>query len=76
PPKSRGRADRDAQKKLKSLERKIAKLDEEKKALDANLLSVTDAAEAIMLQEQLVTLGGLVAGLEEEWLMLYNEAEG
>ena len=40
-----GREERELEKRLKSLERKIAKLDDEKKELNAKLLEVVDAAE-------------------------------
>ena len=56
--KARARADRDAQKKLKAVERKIARLDEEKRAVSEKLLTVTDAAEAQRLH---------VAAGEADW---------
>lgn len=68
--KPRGRSDRDAQKKLKALERKIAKLDDEKKAVSAQLMSATDPHEATRLQKQLASLTAEVEGLEHEWLDL------
>ena len=74
--KSRGRADRDAQKKLKSVERKIAKLDDEKKAIEASLLTVTDAKQAAELQAKLAELATEVTTLEEEWLELFEVVEG
>ena len=73
--KSRGRADRYAQKKLKSVERKIAKLDDEKKQLDAKLLTMTDAAEAQAAQTRLTELAAEIEVLEAEWLEL-SEATG
>src|SRR3990172_7698678 len=44
--KAQARADRESQKKLKSVERKIARLDDEKRQLSEGLLTTTDAAEA------------------------------
>jgi ATP-binding cassette subfamily F protein 3 len=73
--KARGRADRDAQKRLKAVERKIAKLDEEKRGVSDGLLTVTDAAEAKRLQKQLAELTAELATLEEEWLELSSELE-
>lgn len=75
PAKSQGRADRDAQKKLKSLERKIAKLDDEKKAINEQMLSATDAATATELQQRLASLTAELEDHEEQWLELYNEVE-
>jgi ATP-binding cassette, subfamily F, member 3 len=68
--KARARADRDSQKKLKAVERKIAKLDGEKRAISDNLLTVTDAKEAQRLHAELAKLTDELAKLEEEWLEL------
>jgi ATP-binding cassette subfamily F protein 3 len=74
--KAGGRADRDTQKKLKSVERKIAKLDDEKKAVAEALLTVTDAAEAQRLHAQVARLTTELATLEDEWLALSEEVNG
>lgn len=74
PRKGGGRSDRDAQKKLKAVERKIAKLDDEKKAVTAALLTVTDAAEAKRLQSEQTRLTAELATLEDEWLGLSEAA--
>ena len=76
PRKSSGRSDRDAQKKLKSVERKIAKLDDEKKAVAAALLTVTDAAEAQRLHAEASGLTAELAKLEEQWLELSENLDG
>jgi len=73
--KARARADRDAQKKLKSVERKIARLDEEKRGVSEQLMSVTDVAEAQRVQRQLAALTTELAQLEEQWLKLSSELE-
>jgi ATP-binding cassette subfamily F protein 3 len=73
--KNRARSDREGQKKLKSAERKIARLDEEKKQVSEQLLSVTDAAEAKRLQSQLAKLTSELTELEEQWLELSAELE-
>ena len=75
-PKLGGREERDLQKKLKATERKIAKLDDEKKALNSQQSNVTEAKEAQQLHKQLSTLASDVEQLEEEWLEIYNELEG
>jgi ATP-binding cassette subfamily F protein 3 len=74
--KAQGRANRDAQKKLKSVERKIAKLDEEKRATSESLLTVASAVEAQRLHAELAKLTADLATLEEEWLSLSEEAGG
>jgi ATP-binding cassette subfamily F protein 3 len=68
--KAKGRSDRDAQKKLKAVERKISKLDEEKKAVAEQLLAVTTTTIARQLQSELARLTEELAILEEEWLEL------
>ncbi|MEX0642582.1 MAG: ABC-F family ATP-binding cassette domain-containing protein [Pirellulales bacterium] len=73
--KVRARSDRDSQKKLKAVERKIARMDEEKRSVSEKLLAVTDAAEAQRLHTQLAKLSGELQQLEEEWLELSSELE-
>ncbi len=73
--KARGRSDRDFQKKLKAVERKIARLDEEKRGVGELLLSVADAAEARRLHAELTKLTSELATMEEEWLQLSSELE-
>ncbi len=73
--KASARSDRDAQKKLKAVERKIARLDEEKRAVGEKLLTVTATAEATQLQSQLAELTAELAKLEEEWLERSAEME-
>jgi ATP-binding cassette subfamily F protein 3 len=74
--KGGGRSDRDAQKKLKSVQRKIAKLDDEKKATAEALLAVTSAVEAQRLQVQLAEQTAELATLEDEWLSLSEQVNG
>jgi ATP-binding cassette subfamily F protein 3 len=63
-----GREERELEKRLRALERKIARLDDEKKELNARLMEVVDAAESKRLREQLAKLAEEVAQLEHEWL--------
>ncbi|HEX5472133.1 MAG TPA: ATP-binding cassette domain-containing protein, partial [Lacipirellulaceae bacterium] len=73
--KVNARADREAQKKLKAVERKIARLDDEKRAVNEQLLTVTEVGEAIRLQERMAELTNELATLEEEWLERSAELE-
>ena len=73
--KSSGRSDRDSQKKLKAVERKIAKLDDEKRSTADALLTVTETAEAKRLQAQLANLTAELATLEEQWLALSEDLD-
>jgi ATP-binding cassette subfamily F protein 3 len=68
------RADRDTQKKLKNLERKIARLDDEKRTTNDALLAATDAAEAQRLHTELQRLTAELETLENEWLELSADA--
>jgi ATP-binding cassette subfamily F protein 3 len=68
--KAKGRSDRDAQKKLKAVERKIAKLDEEKKSVAEQLLTVSTTTDAKRLQSEMAQMTEELAKLEEEWLEL------
>lgn len=67
---SRGKADRQAQKKLKSVERKIAKLDDEKKTLSDKQATVSDVEEAQQLHSRLAEITEQLETLEVEWLEL------
>jgi len=71
-----GREERDLQKKLKATERKIAKSDERKKELEAELLTVTSNADADRVRGDLKSLASEVEELEEVWLETFNALEG
>lgn len=73
--KARARNDREAQKRLKNVERKIARLDDERKALNERLLAVTETSEAQRLHAELTKLSTELTTLEEEWLELSTEME-
>jgi ATP-binding cassette, subfamily F, member 3 len=73
--KAQARAGRDAQKRLKTVERKIARFDDEKRQLGERLLTVTSKADAQRLQAELAALTAELATLEEEWLELSSEEE-
>jgi ATP-binding cassette subfamily F protein 3 len=73
--KARAKSDRDSQKKLKAVERKIAKLDDEKRGVSEKLLTVTESAEARRLQTELASLTAQLATLEEEWLELSSDVD-
>jgi ATP-binding cassette, subfamily F, member 3 len=73
--KARVRADREAQKRLKAVERKITRLDDEKRELNNQLMSTTDASEAQRLHTRLGELAAELEQLEHEWLELSTELE-
>lgn len=65
---------RERRKQVKSIERKIARLDDEKKALNEQLLQATDPDAALELHQQIESLGQELSAAEEEWLEL-SEAD-
>jgi ATP-binding cassette subfamily F protein 3 len=57
-------------KKLKAVERKIAKLDDSRKELNAKMLETTDATEAMELHKEIESIAASLATAEDEWLEL------
>jgi ATP-binding cassette subfamily F protein 3 len=70
-----GKEERELQKKLRTVERKIAKLDDEKKEVQSRLMTISTSAEAQAAHMQLSTITGELAQLEEEWLAITGELE-
>ncbi len=62
--------DRKLQKMVKAIERKIAKLDDERKLLNEKLLTETDPTEAMKLHMKIAEISEELTGAEEEWLEL------
>jgi ATP-binding cassette subfamily F protein 3 len=75
-PRRAQRNERDAQKKIKALERTIAQLDEQKRALAEQLLQSTDATEALRLHNEIAALTEQLTEAEESWCQLQEEIEG
>lgn len=73
--KAGGKAERDAQKRLKSVERKIGKLDDERKKIHADMPMTTDMTDLQNLQARLDELNPEIEQLEEEWMELSSEVE-
>ncbi len=61
---------RKTEKELKNLEKRIAKLDADKRALNDQLMSETDAKKAMQLHDQIAVLTQELAEAEERWLEL------
>jgi ATP-binding cassette subfamily F protein 3 len=66
-------AHRERQKRLTAIERKLARLDAERKSANGRLMEVTQTAEAAHLHRELASLSQQIEALEEEWLMLQEE---
>lgn len=68
--KDQAKRERSARKEIQSLERKIAQLDDQKRSLNEQLMSTTDAAEAQRLHEELQATQSECDTLEERWMEL------
>jgi ATP-binding cassette subfamily F protein 3 len=67
------RNERDLQKEMTNVERTIAKLDEQKRELNAKFTSTTDPAEAMRLHDEVAALAAEIATAEERWCELQEE---
>jgi ATP-binding cassette subfamily F protein 3 len=70
------RDERAMRKELKTLEKTIAQLDEQKRALNAEYQKATDAGESLRLHNEMTALAGPLAEAEERWCALQEEIEG
>jgi ATP-binding cassette, subfamily F, member 3 len=70
------RNERDARKEIKILERTIAQFDEQKRALNEQLLKSTDSAEALRLHNEVSALTEQLSEAEERWCQLQEQVEG
>ncbi len=68
------RDQRKTEKEIKNLEKKIAKLDDEKRELNAKMLNETDPQEAMRLHQAIEKLNQELVETEERWLELSEEA--
>jgi ATP-binding cassette subfamily F protein 3 len=67
------RAQRKVEKEIKNLEKKIARLDDEKRALGKKLLNETDPDEAVRLHEEQTRISEELQEAEERWLELSGD---
>ena len=70
------RNQRDVQKEIKTVERTIAQLDEQKRALNAQYLESTDSTESLRLHNEVSAVSTQLAEAEERWVRLQEEIEG
>ena len=68
-----GKEERELEKRMKAVERKIAKLDDEKKLLTASLMTIADAKESKRVQDQINAMAAEIAELEHEWLQISGD---
>jgi len=72
-PKTPRRGEREVRKEQGNVEKSIARLDEQKKAANAQLLSTTDAKEALRLHNEVEELSKQLTAAEERWCTLQLE---
>lgn len=70
------RNERQLRKEIKTLERTIAQLDEQKRTLNVRLMESTEAVEALRLNNEVEALAAQLTEAEERWLELQEELEG
>jgi ATP-binding cassette subfamily F protein 3 len=70
------KSERELRKEMKTLERTIAQLDEQKRTLNAQLMQTTDANEALRLHEEVETVTTRLAEAEDRWCQVQEEIEG
>ena len=79
PPKARdGASMRDHRKlrrEIQNIERKIARLDDQKRELNAQLMSETDPEEALRLHHQVTEVSTQLSRAESQWCELQEEQE-
>jgi ATP-binding cassette subfamily F protein 3 len=75
-PKVVVRDERVVRKEIKALEKTVALLDEQKRALTAKSLQTSDAVEALRLHNEVTAVADQLAEAEERWCQLQEEVEG
>jgi ATP-binding cassette subfamily F protein 3 len=72
-PKVARRTEREVRKELSSVEKTVARLDQEKKQALARMLESTDAAETLRLHNESESLATQLASAEDRWCQLQEE---
>jgi ATP-binding cassette subfamily F protein 3 len=72
-PKPARRSDREVRKEISSIEKSIARLDDQKRDLSSRLLATTDPAEALRLHNEVTAVSTQLTEAEERWCALQDE---
>ena len=75
PARAARRSEKDIRKELKTIEKTIAQLDEQRRAINAKM-NTSDAKEALKLHNELAAITKPLADAEERWVELSEELEG
>jgi ATP-binding cassette subfamily F protein 3 len=69
------RTEREIRKEMTNLERTISRLDGQKRQTNEQLMTTTDAAEALRLHNEVATLTKQLAEAEDRWCQLQEEVD-
>jgi ATP-binding cassette subfamily F protein 3 len=72
-PRAARRSEREVRKEMTNLERTIARLDEQKRQVNSQLMAATDPAEALRLHNEVSALTTQLAETEDRWCQLQEE---
>jgi ATP-binding cassette subfamily F protein 3 len=67
------RNEREIRKEISTIEKTIARLDEQKRQSNSKLMETTDAAESLRLHNEVESLGNELAAAEDRWCQLQEE---
>jgi ATP-binding cassette subfamily F protein 3 len=74
-PRAARRNEREVRKEISTIEKTIARLDEQKKQVNDQLMKSTDPAEAMRLHNEVTTISAQLSEAEERWCRLQEEIE-
>lgn len=74
-PRKAQSSEKELRKELKAIERTIAQLDEQKKALSEKLNGCSDAAETMRLHNEATAIAAQLAEAEDRWVALQEEID-
>src|SRR5204862_7747512 len=69
------RNERDVRKEISTVEKTIARLDDQKRSVNGKLLESTDPGEALRLHNELTDVTAQLSAAEERWCKLQEEIE-
>jgi ATP-binding cassette, subfamily F, member 3 len=75
-PQAPRRSERDIRKEMTNLERTIARLDEQKRQSNGQLMTATDPADALRLHNEVSALTTQLAEAEDRWCQLQEDLNG
>jgi ATP-binding cassette, subfamily F, member 3 len=76
PPRAARRNEREVRKEISTIEKTIARLDEQKRQVNGELMQATDPAEAMRLHNEVTSLSAQLSDAEDRWCQLQGEIEG